>query len=183
MIRKANVFALFFLLYLTSCMSDVDFDQLDDAAINPTYRISFVYFNLSTTSFLDDSGIFSPEINDFLIAEAFNNSFNLDYLSQLVFNFEIDNSFPTDMQFTYIALDDQGLELFTFDPIIVPAFSTNYTIDVTHEGGSLENLLAANSFTFKIKLLNPMNVTISEVYDFSLDSTATFYYTITTTTD
>ena len=113
-------------ILLASCVSDVDFDQVDDIEINTPHNISLAYFNLDSEDFLDDMGNELIIVSDTTEFPFFNNSGNENYLVQADFQFEATNTFDRDIIVQFKFLDESENDVYEFELLVVEANNTSF---------------------------------------------------------
>lgn len=117
---KANLIyrisVLFCAFLLLSCSSDLDFDQVDDFAIEPVLVANLAYFNVTADQIEDDGQgqQIPPDEEEF---DVFKNKFFNDHLVKAELNFEIENTVNRAFQLDMVLIDinNQPLETITLN--------------------------------------------------------------------
>ena len=149
-IRKNPIFLLFVCLF-SSCIQNLDFNQVEDITAEPVFKSSLVYFTLNQITFFDR--INSLEIvtpisknSKFL---SLNSSFVRNNLVKVQLDFEINNQFDRDFNVTFQFLDDNDAITHSFQTFNIGANNLKYL----HS----EEIMVANNQLFlsstKIKVL------------------------------
>lgn len=102
--RLTNILILVLpLIYLSSCIEDVDFSQAEDLFINTPIAASIIYFNEPASTFVDDLGIELETVRDSVYIEIFSDDYVVDNLTRAEFLFEatntINRAFQADIEF------------------------------------------------------------------------------------
>jgi hypothetical protein len=86
---------LFFVLVITSCVKDVDFDQADEIFLRPKIQADLLIFNVDPQAFQDEkTGSFRPVIRDTVRLEFLDDSYIQKDLQEVEFSFRYTNTFP-----------------------------------------------------------------------------------------
>lgn len=163
----------------TSCISDVDFDQVDDIAVETEHVISLVYFDADVNSFLDDLGNELLVSSDTLELPIFDGPYNENYLVQIDFNFEISNTFDREFEYQYEFLDEFYNEVYEFAPVTVPSNISNYQ-EVQTINSNIEDVLLTKFVVLNTRLANgnaPLDP--SQPWNINFKSAARLYYVVT----
>ena len=124
--KKIKFFITLLILFFVSCISDVDFDQVNDIEIITPYLASLVYFNADSNFFLDDLQNEILAISDTTEHPIFKGPYTEEYLVQADFNFKMSNSFDRDITVQILFLDDVNTTTYTFAPMYVSANNLNF---------------------------------------------------------
>ncbi|GAA4271330.1 hypothetical protein GCM10022258_06230 [Aquimarina gracilis] len=103
-------------ILFTSCVKDVDFDQVEDVVLTPVLELDFIYSRFDTDQFIEpgiDSSIIIPEvaINDTLNYDLLGTDFVVDNLEQVELTFEFSNTIERDFTFSFGFLNDVGVRI------------------------------------------------------------------------
>lgn len=143
---KLNVF-----MFLISCTSDVDFDQIKNTEVNQRLTASFIYLSVDQNTFLNANG--TSEINAFSSQNNFDilsSDYFKDYLVQTNFTFTIENSFDRSFEIEFSFLDYRNIITNTFT-VNVPR-NTNFTHVQNYQGVDLLSLLVAKELKLTMNL-------------------------------
>ena len=124
--KKIKFFITLLILFFVSCISDVDFDQVNDIEIITPYFATLVYFNADSNFFLDDLQNEVLAISDTTEHPIFKGPYTEEYLVQADFNFKMSNSFDRDITVQILFLDDFDTATYTFAPMYVSANNLNF---------------------------------------------------------
>ena len=112
---------------LSSCVKDVNLNQIDDFDATPRYVASLVYFKIPTQGFLDSS---NNEITTAIIDETrltvIEEEIFQKYLTDAVLDFEITNPFDRNIQVELQFLDEADNLTYQILPIVIPAGSIKF---------------------------------------------------------
>lgn len=157
-----KILLLSVLILFTSCVKDVDFDQLDDWSIQPKYVASLVHFTIIQNKFIDTAGIelinisqdFSTPLNTSTIANK--------NLTKAEIQFKTSNSFNRQFILVLKLYDVAGNLAYKFNPITVDPNTSN-TISQTIEGIDLNNFVRGNSAIIEIMMLPSADGSIIDI--------------------
>ena len=176
--KVKNLSFLFFILLISSCVKNVDFDQADDFSAEPEYIASLVYFKIPAVNFLDTNNVeLNTPLDEITEIEIFQESYIQDNLVQLKIDYEIDN--PYDRVFNIIIefMDDNNNTTYALSPINITAnssLSNSETIIIA------DNPQILNSTKFKTTLVldNSSGTAISpnDFNEFIFKSAGTFSF-------
>lgn len=121
--KLLNPYFIILILCFTSCVKEVDFNQIDDAEINSNLLLTFVHFNLKGSDFSSDNG------NEYVITDTvqlpINEGFE-EYLSKVVFEIDSENSFDSGFKIEVVFLDEDKTPFYKLSPtIVIPLGSEN----------------------------------------------------------
>lgn len=86
---------LFFVLVITSCVKDVDFDQAGEISLRPKIQADLLIFNVGSQAFHDEqTGSFRSVIRDTVRLEFLDDSYIQKDLQKVEFSFRYTNTFP-----------------------------------------------------------------------------------------
>ena len=104
------------------CSEAVDFDQIEDYTLKPSYALSLTYFTISPNNFVPFPG--APpitEISEKSDVKIFETSFIRQNLVQLDFDFEITNRFNRDFTVEISLLDENDNLIYQLNDLNVAA--------------------------------------------------------------
>lgn len=184
--KNAYVFVVLSLLlgFLSACVKDVDFGQLEEIELTPVVELDFVYSKLTPADYIDpDTQIPLPDltISDVLNYDLLGSEDVVDNVERveltLVFENSIDRSFTMNLQL----LDDAEAVQYTFPPIMVasgmPGDPVTTTSVLVLNMEDLTNLVNAT------KLLTQISIESSDASlqgTLELKSKATYFIRYTT---
>jgi len=111
--------AILVTLFFLSCSQSLDFDQIEDYAVNPSIIAPLAYFTIDAANFLAFGGV--TEISETSDFKVFENSFFKQNLTKLDFEFEVSNQFNRDFTMTIALLDDNNNLIYEFNKININA--------------------------------------------------------------
>ena len=142
---------LFFFLFL-SCIKQLDFDQVNDVSISPTYKASLVYFTVNQTDFLLNTTEIPTVTSEFPFT-IIDNSIIRENLKEVELEFEIRNEFPRNFRINLQFLDDNDLVTYTFSEFIIDSNALNFNRKVSIIIASNLRFLETTKLLFTISLL------------------------------
>ncbi len=100
-------------LQLTSCVKDLDLDQIDDVVLTPVYEFDFLFSRIATDQFIDPNTdptiiIQPPPIRDTLNYDLLSTDFVVDNLERVELTFEFSNTIERDFVFEFGFLNEAG---------------------------------------------------------------------------
>lgn len=116
---------------LASCVDDIDFDQANDIVLAPQVEANLVFFTLETDAFLDQS---VPDttfiVRDTTRLEFLDDNFVRENITEVVFRFDVGNSFAQSFTNTSRFLNDNGVVQYALEFAVAPSpdGSSNTTI-------------------------------------------------------
>ncbi len=121
---KKNIILKMLLCFVLifGCSDAVDFDQIDNYTIKPTYALSLTYFTISPDNFVPIPG--APpitEISEKSDVKIFETKFIRENLVQLDFDFEITNRFNRDFTVEISLLDENDTLIYKLNDLKVTA--------------------------------------------------------------
>ena len=178
--KKIKFFIALLILFFVSCISDVDFDQVNDIEIITPYLATLVYFNADSNFFLDDLQNEVLAISDTTEHPIFKGPYNEEYLVQADFNFKMSNSFDRDITVQILFLDEVDTTTYTFAPMYVSANNLNFeSLQVINEA-SIPSVVSSEKIVISLLMgtgSNPLDSNSSMNLDFQ--SSVEFLYKIT----
>lgn len=169
-------------VFFTSCVKELDFNQADQLELTPAYSVSLVNFEVPQTLLINPvTGVEQVSITDKSDFLVFNNSVAQENLDRVVFNIEISNPFDRDFNLTLRLLDENDVE--TYQPIVLNVEANN--TDFKHEEVILlaNNSDVLNSEQIETTIeLTPSNggsmIDINDPKILTFKSAGTFYFRI-----
>ena len=135
-----NFSALFFVLFLfSSCVKQLDFDQVNDLSISPAYKSPLVYFTVNQTDFLLNT-VEIPTITGEFPFTIIDNSLVKENLKEVELEFEINNQFSRDFTLGILLLDDNDIVTYSIPIVVINANTVLFT--------QKSNILIANNLLF-----------------------------------
>jgi hypothetical protein len=118
---KRTPLFLIFILILSSCVKQVDFNQIEDLSAKPIFESSLVYFTLNQIDFFDlvNSVEVVTPIDDTSGFKILESKFVRDNLITAELNIQINNQFNRRFTVNITFFDDNNIETHKFNPIIV----------------------------------------------------------------
>ncbi len=141
-----RIFSILLLLAITSCVKDVDFDQVDDLSISPVLESSLIFFDFPASEFEEPTGTAIVTVGDDLELDVFNDEFLRDNLIKVEFFFEITNSIDRSFRSDIIMFDENDQITYAF------------AIDVTPNGNNEE--ITTHTEVFEDALLEQLKNTV-----------------------
>ena len=154
----------------TSCIGDVDLDQVNDFEATPAFKVSLINFEF------DEEELDAINVDEGHIPE---DRINFDIpsnrqLERVVFEFEAENTFDDDF-LILLTLLDNGVPTYTFDTITVTANSSEVDDIPTQEIDLILNPQVFNSNEISGELIYNGTITVAEPNILSFKSAGTFY--------
>lgn len=190
MISKSKIkhfYSCLFLLAISSCISDVDFEQSTEVIIEPVTEISLVYLDVEASRFVDN-GIEIQSVSDAVgNIEIFTNEVVVDYLIRADLFFEVTNQIDRQFEVTTLFLDENDQLLrasqFSIDPeSTITSQPLLFTIEF--DENNITSLVETKTIRFQFELL-PSNdgstLTENDTDLISLQSKGVFYFRASTT--
>lgn len=177
--QQKLILALLSLLF-ASCISDVDFDQVDDIEIITPHLLTLVYFDADANFFLDDLGNEVLAISDTTELPIFEGPYNEEYLIQADFDFKMSNSFDRGITVQVLFLDEIDNNIFVFAPMRVAQNDLNFErVQVIGEA-NIPSVVTSKKMIINI-LMDSGSTPLDPNNNMKLDfqSGATFLYKIT----
>lgn len=113
------IIAVFICCFSMACVSDVDFNQVDDIEIYTDHNASLLYFDLDANDFLDDLNNETLVISDTVRIPVFSGPYTENFLIQADFLYKLTNTFSRSITIEYNFLDEFDNALYIFDPIVL----------------------------------------------------------------
>lgn len=170
---------LYVILLLTSCLNDVDFDQVDDIEIYTDHNASLVYFDLDANDFLDDLNNEVVEISDTVSIPVFAGPYNENFLIQADFLFNITNTFTRSITLQYEFLDENNNSVYQVESInSTPSNFNEEYIRIIPET-EISSVLTTEKIVINISLGTGVPLDPALGYQFSVESAVLLHYKVT----
>ena len=147
---------LFSTILFLSCSSDLDFDQVDDLVLQPTFVANLAYFSVTADQIVDNGSGFPipPALEDF---DVFKNKFFNENLIKTEFNFEIENTINRAFEVDLILIDTNNTPLETIS-LNVPTYTggsniIKYPAEI-FEGERLVRLKKSVKIAFVVRIVS-----------------------------
>ena len=180
----ARVMLLLCLLFMSSCIEDVDFDQPTDVILTPVIEASLVYLEVEGSRFIDNGSEVSTVTDAVSNIEILEDEFVDDNLEKVELFFDVANQIPRrfDVQIDFRDINDQlqRSTIFSVMPSADGEIVITEHIEVFDEA-SIEQL--KNTYTIVLTLnLQPSSdgstLNESTTETIALDSKGKFYFRI-----
>lgn len=107
---------------LAACIEDIDFDQAEDIVLRPQVEADLIFFSLQTDDFINQN----IQDTTFLVSdttrlEFLNDSFLRENINQVIFRFDIENSFAQSFTNRSVFLGANGLPQYSIEFTIAPS--------------------------------------------------------------
>lgn len=173
-----NIYALFFLLFfISSCTSNLDFDQANDLKTTPVIVANVAYFDVPANEFVTN-GIENRVSIDGRNFDVFRDAFLRDNLTQADFLFEITNTINRSFTVNLYLINEFDQILYTII-INVPASTTGAPVVVTttevFKDAKLNLLKQTDKMGFILLMNSGTTITESTPGDLKFKSSATVY--------
>ncbi|QTE23983.1 hypothetical protein [Polaribacter cellanae] len=118
MVNFKKIFFLTVSLLFFSCYQSLDFDQIEDYVIKPSYTFALATFSVNSLVFTS-----SPitEVREKTNFEIFKNSFFKDNSVRLDFEFEVINEINRDFVLELTLLDENDVEIYKLQDLNIAA--------------------------------------------------------------
>lgn len=167
-------------LILSSCVKNLDFDQIDNFSARPVFESSLVYFTLDQVDFFDlvNSVEVVTPIDDTSGFTVLKSKFFRDNLIKAELNFEVNNQFNRRFTVNITFLNDANIETHKFNPIVVTENNQNFSQLETINISNNPQFLASTKIRISIALSpssdgSVIDPTIEQKLEFK--SSGTFY--------
>jgi len=159
------IILLFIITSLTSCIGDVDFNQVNDLDFNTQYNLSLVYFKLEQNDFINqDTNSQTPLRVDFTNIDVFNNSSVTGKLEKAILKFEIDNTFNKEFELYFILKDSDNNTLITIPFEVNQNETQSLNIEYLKGTDNFDNLIKTKQITIIGNMLPNSNLTTEQMY-------------------
>lgn len=161
---------IFSTLFFTSCVKDVDFDQIDNIEITPVVKASLIYFDVTVSDFEVSS--FNTDVTEFHLFDS--NTIQND-VTKIDLIFDIENTFNKNFNIIYSFLNDLGEVVSVID--LLSQSNTNLNEIITFENQELQNLLSAKAIVVSVTIIQNSNPTTPQM-NLNFKSAADVYFKI-----
>ncbi len=176
MLRIKSAFVLFTLLLITSsCVKNLDFDQIDDLEFQAPLRVSLLNFELTQENFFDDQNEVISSLHDEseihikdLIAHSATESITLDCYFL--------NDFNSDFSLILELFDDESNVVFTSENIEIPMNTDDFHYQLVFSDTNYANLLNMSKVKVSIYLEDTTAVFPLTANKLEMQSSLSFFY-------
>ncbi len=178
---KKNIFLL--IIYTTiysSCVKDVDFNQIEDLKLKPTFVSALANTTLKQTAIINSSGVEINQFKDVSRFDVFSNSV-FEKVEKLIVNFEINNQFDRDFTIALTFFDDNATLTYQFPLISVSENVENYKYSHEIIITDSPQILESKNLDVTVNLLPSTDgsiIDINEDKSFTFNSSGTFFLKI-----
>lgn len=153
---KNVLFVLVAICFITSCSSDLDFDQANDIVLSPQVEVDLLFFTLGTESFvtanIPDTTVV---VRDTTRLEFLDDSFVRDNVREIEFRFQVDNSFAQTFSNRSVFLSSNGVPQYMLEFAIAPSpdgTTTTTTVIEQVDANQLEAILNSTQVANELQL-------------------------------
>ncbi|MDO9262126.1 MAG: hypothetical protein Q7U08_09315 [Flavobacteriaceae bacterium] len=175
-----KILFLTLLILFTSCVKEVDFDQVNDWSIQPKYVASLAYFNFNQHQFLDALGNEIHIISDKSPAPLASGTFTKDYLTKVEFQYKVSNTFNRTMVITLQFYNANNQLTYQFIPITIPPNTQNRIYTEVITAPNLSNFLNSHWVAMQVILVPNPSVIINPTVpkNLNVQISGQFYFNI-----
>jgi len=169
-----GIFAL--IIFNASCSSDLDFNQVNDAKLEPTYIANLSYFDIQAKDFFVN-GQEQDIAFDAQNFDVFRDKYFKNYLKKAEFFFEIENTIARSFSIDII-LFDQNDQVLYVKRLVIPAYNGTKNVVTTtdiFENAKLDLLKQTTRLGFGIVKNPGTPLTVNSPGNLKLRSSATVY--------
>lgn len=169
---------LTFVLFISSCVKDLDFNQVNDLELEPSIVTSLVNFELDQDD-LSGLGItFFPTIMEETLLPDFNNSLVQEDLRNITLQFEISNTFDDDFTINVVFLDPNDNITYSLTPMVIVGNDEAFTYEEEIEISTNPDFLNSNKISITISysgtvidttMPNSLEFKSAGIFNFSID--------------
>jgi hypothetical protein len=174
-----NKFLKIFILsiFLISCSSDLDFNQVNDLKLEPVIVSNLASFDVQANQFVV-GGVEQTVSGDLMNFDVFKQPFLDQNLNRADFYFEINNTINRGFKVNLILLDANNNPLYTIPFDIPPYTGTPNKITPTEifQNAKLDLLKNTSKIAFVVNLLPGPPLTSSSTGSLKLRSSGTLYF-------
>lgn len=180
-----RIIPILWLLTITSCVKDVDFEQVENIVLSPVLESSLLFFDFPASEFEEPTGTAIVTVGDDLELDVFTDEFLRDNLIKAEFFFEITNSIDRSFRADIIMFDENDQITYMFAINVIP--NGNAEVITTHtevfEAALLEQLKNAVRLELELNMFPsvtgiPLNQNSSG--NIKMRSKATLFFLIDT---
>ena len=172
--KTLAIFAV--IVFSFSCSSDLDFEQVDEFNIQPTFVTNLAYFNLETNQFVvngTEKNVFSY----LSVIDVFNNSFFDKNLVKTELFFKVNNTINRAYNLNLAFLNNQNQVLYNVS-IPVPAYNGTENIvikTVVFDTNNVDVLINTTKINFTLLMFPGPPLTNASTGSIELSSSVTAY--------
>jgi hypothetical protein len=177
---KKCYYLLLLITFLSSCIKNLDFDQVDTYNSTPRYVASLVFFKMPVLNFFDPvtgNENVTPIIDDSKIS-IMEEKFIQEKLKEVTFDFEVTNPFTRDIYFSIQFLDDFDNVTYTINPLLIKANTSKLLHKETIIVASTPQFLNTRKIRISLQLSTatgtPLDLNNSNEFLFKSAGTFTF---------
>lgn len=176
-----KIILLAVLLAFTSCVKDLDFNQVNELELTPSYTTSLVNFSVPQTVFLDPiTGVEVAKTSSKIIFSAIEKieEKHKKYLERVTVEFDIENPFDRNFQLDFKFVDKNGSQTYDFPVLDI---QPNSTYETPHEINLINHPNLLNSVEAEITITLMPGTTIDQTIPkvFKFKSAGIFNFRIT----
>lgn len=179
--NNRNAPLLLILIYLlTSCVDNIDFDQIDDFSASPVYKSTLVFFTVNQIDFFDvvNSVELVTPLNDTSDFTILKSNFIRENLIKVELEFKIVNKFDRDFKVNISFLDVNNNVTHSFNEFHVAAENDSFTQTEEVIVASNQSFLSSTKVKVVIELSPSANGSVIDPNNFQtleFNSAGTFY--------
>jgi len=175
-----KIILIHILFVATSCVGDLDFDQVEDFEFEPTVTASLFNFDIAIDDFIEEEIPFDVTTTRTVTDETdlppeFQSSLVQEDLDKIALEFEINNTFTAEFTITINFVDDANTVLYTVPTIVM---SANQETTETLEIVILENPAILNATKISATIVFDGTLISGESPTLEFKSAGTFYFSI-----
>lgn len=161
-------------LYGTSCIDNVDFNQVEDLSVEPAFITTLAYFTLNQNNFIFN-GIEINTVTDISDFKVLNNAAARESLKRIVFDFAINNQFDRDFNITIDFLDKTNTVVHNLAPLTIKAYDNNFSEQRAIAVTNNQQFLSATKVSIKLQMYTGIPFNPNDVKTLDFKSAATVY--------
>ncbi|CAL2101958.1 conserved protein of unknown function [Tenacibaculum sp. 190130A14a] len=163
----------------SSCVKDINLDQVNDFNSEPRYIASLVYFKIPALGFLDSSNNeITTSISDETRLDLIEEEVFQKYLKEVKLDFEISNPFDRNIQVELQFLDEANGITYQIGPILIPAKTAKVVYQETISVAGTPQFLNSRNIKVLSQLItttgSPIEANNTEEFEFKSAGTFTF---------
>ena len=170
---------LILILFSSSCVSDLDYNQVNDIKLEPVIVSNLAYFDVQANQFVT-GGVEQNVIFDAPTVDVFSEKFFTEKLNRVDLFFEINNTINRSYRMDLVFLDRNNQPVHS-TYLIVPAYSGAENIVTKTEmfqNATLDLLKRTTKITFTITMFAGPPLSESSVGNLKLRSAVTAYFIV-----
>nr|WP_321224994.1 hypothetical protein [uncultured Psychroserpens sp.] len=166
---------------LTSCVSDVDFDQTENILPTPVFEANLIFSNIEATRFIDDATQQEVAvITDTTRLEYINSDFFVDQIAKTELSFRLTNSINRNFNIDFMFVNDNNEPRYVAQVDVLAGQPNNPSLIISNfliEEPELSLFEESTKLIYKITLpptTSPIDTSQSGFL--KLESKSTFYF-------